>query len=94
MNDSHIKTGVGGTAFVGPDGVALYRAKTIESGLRLYAKTGLKPNRAWTPSAMLKAATGITGKPYKRGQYVKAADDIKLWADTMATALPVIKDAQ
>jgi hypothetical protein len=93
MNDSEIKTGPGGgITFAGPDAVALYRATAIEHGLRLYAKTGMKPNRAWTPSAMLQAATGITGKPYKRGQYVKAADDVKAWAVAMAAALPVVKE--
>jgi hypothetical protein len=74
--------------FVGPDAVALFRATAIASGLRLYAKTGMKPNRAWSPTAMLAAATGITGKKYKRGEHQKAADDIKLWADTMSAALP------
>jgi hypothetical protein len=40
---------------------------------------------------MLKAATGITGKAYKRGQYVKAADDVKQWTDAMAAALPITR---
>lgn len=92
MTDSHIKTGPGGTVFVGPDATAFFRAATIASGLRLYAKTGMRPNRLWTPSAMLKAATGITGKPYKRGQYEKAAADVTLWADTMKAALPIVKE--
>jgi hypothetical protein len=91
MNDSEIKTGPGGTTFAGPDAVALFRATSLASGLRLYAKTGMKPNRAWTPSAMLHAAGAITGKRYKRGQHQQAADDLKVWADTMAAALPVTK---
>lgn len=89
---SEIKVGPGGTTFAGPDAVALFRATTIASGLRMYAKHKILPNRAYTPTAMLKAATGITGKAYKRGQYQQAADDIKLWADTMAAALPIIKE--
>lgn len=88
MTDSHIKTGPGGTTFVGPDAVALFRATAIASGLRMYAKTGMRPNRTWTPTIMLKAATGITGKAYKRGEYAKAAEDVKAWADEMAAALP------
>jgi hypothetical protein len=88
MTDSHIKTGPGGTTFVGADAVALFRATAIASGLRLYAKSGIKPNRAWSPTAMLKAASGITGKAYKRGEYAKAAEDVKAWADEMAAALP------
>lgn len=89
MTNSEIKTGIGGTVFAGPDAVKLYQATALASGLRLYAKTGMKPNRAWSPSNMLKAATGITGKPYKRGQYEQAANDLKIWSDTMASALPV-----
>jgi hypothetical protein len=88
-HDSKIISSPGGTTFAGPDGVALYRATALASGLRLYAKTKMKPNRAWSPSAMLAAATGITGKKYKRGEYAKAADDLKIWADTMAAALPI-----
>jgi hypothetical protein len=91
MNNSEIKTGPGGTTFAGPDAVRLYQARAISAALRLYAKTGMKPNRAWTPSAMLKAATDITGNAYKRGQYLTAADDVKQWADTMAAALPIIR---
>lgn len=90
MTDSYIQYNAGGTSLVGPDAVALFRAVTIASGLRLYAKTGIKPNRSWTPTAMLAAATGITGKPYKRGQFLIAADDVDLWASTMKAALPVI----
>jgi hypothetical protein len=89
MSESVITTGAGGTAFVGPDAVALYRATVLASALRLYAKTGMKPNSAWTPTKMLAAASGITGKRYKRGQHEQAANDVKLWADTMAAALPV-----
>ena len=68
-------------AFNGPDGVAIYRATVLASGLRLYAKTGMKPNRAWTPTAMLQAAGSITGTRYKRGQFEQAALDLKAWVD-------------
>ena len=90
MTDSYIKRGAGGTTFAGPDAVACYQAIVIASGLRLYAKTGMKPNRQWTPTNMLKAASRITGKPYKRGDHLKAADDLSLWADIMRAALPVV----
>lgn len=53
-----------------------YQALAIRAGLRLYAKTGMKPNSAWTPTRMLKTAASITGKEYKRGEYIKAADDL------------------
>lgn len=86
-----IKCGPGGTAFVGRDAVALFRATALASGLRLYAKSGMVPNRAWTPTAMLRAAGAITGKTYKRGQHTLAADDLKTWADAMTAALPIVE---
>lgn len=94
IEESKIVYGAGGTAFVGPDAVALFRAAALWSGLRLYARSRIKPNRAWTPTAMLKAAGQITGKTYKRGQYETAAADLKIWMDTMKAALPVEGDLE
>lgn len=91
-DDSGVHVGNGSTGFHGPDGVNLYRATALASGLRLYAATGMKPNRMWTPSNMLRAAGQLTGKAYKRGAYVEAADDLKRWADTMKSALPITKE--
>jgi len=71
--------------------VALFRAAVIASACRLYAQTGIKANRAYTPTAMLKAATQITGQKYRRGQHMKAALDIKIWCDAMKAALPVVE---
>jgi hypothetical protein len=69
-------------------GVRVYQAATLKSGLKLYAATGIKPNRAWTPSAMLKTASAITGKAYKRGQYAAAIADLESWiADQTARAV-------
>lgn len=70
----------GGTTFAGPDAVAVYRAITISSALRLYAHTGIKANRAYTPSAMLEVAAEITGKHFKRGQYAEASQALREWA--------------
>ena len=78
----------GGTTLAGPDAVALYRATALWSALGLYARTQMKVNRAWTPTAMLKAAGTITGKTYKRGQYGQARADLKIWMDEMRDALP------
>jgi hypothetical protein len=65
--------------FSGPAGVTTYRAIALKHGLKLYADCGIKPNRMWTPTAMLKAAGGITGKTYKRGQYQMAVFDLTAW---------------
>jgi hypothetical protein len=71
--------------FKGPDGVKTYRAMVLRAGLRLYAKTGMKPNRAWTPGAMLRAAGLITGKTYKRREYDKAVRDLGAWLANFGT---------
>lgn len=92
MSDSHIHVSKAATSFVGTDAVELFRVTTIASALRFYAKTGMKVNRAYTPTAMLKAASAITHKHYKRGDYEKAAPDLQTWADAMKAALPITKD--
>lgn len=90
-NNSEIHVGNGGTTFVGIDAVSLFSATALKHGLSMYAKFKMMPNRAWTPTAMLKAATRLTGKKYKRGQHQIAADDVKVWCDAMASALPIVR---
>lgn len=92
-NQSHVEHHAdGGTSFVGTDAVSLYRAFAIKYAIEFYAKTGMKVNRAYTPTAMLNAASGITGKTYKRGQFTQAAADVQTWIDTMQAAIPVTVD--
>lgn len=59
-----------------------YQAKVLASALRLYARTGMKANSAYTPTAMLATAGRITGKVFKRGQHLIAADALDTWAST------------
>ena len=54
----------------------VYRALVIAKALKLYANTGIKANRAYTPTNMLNVATEITGRKFKRGQYMEAHDAI------------------
>ena len=77
------------TSYVGPDATAAFRAITIASALRFYAKTGMKVNRSYSPTLMLRAASDMTKKNYRRGEYLRAADDLMKWADEMKAALPV-----
>jgi hypothetical protein len=42
-------------------GVSTYVAIALKGGLNMYMSSGMKPNRAWTPTAMLAAASEITG---------------------------------
>ena len=67
------------TTFVGNSGVQTYRAIVIKSGLKLYAKTGMKPNRAYTPSNMMAVASEITGKKFKARDYAGAIAALETW---------------
>lgn len=69
-----------GKSFTGSD-VGIFRAIVIAQGLRLYARTGMRPNRFYTPSAMMKAARDITGQTFKARDYHGAADALSAWAD-------------
>lgn len=58
----------------------LYRAVALAAGLRLYASTGLRPNRTWTPTAMMRVAREITGRTFQARAYTEAADALSRWA--------------
>lgn len=79
----------GGTTFAGPDAVAVYRAIAISSALRLYARTGIKANRAYTPTAMLRVASEYLGHPFKRGQYAEASEALREWAQKAREGMDV-----
>ena len=68
----------GGVTATG-EGVPTFVAITLKSALKMYAATGIKPNRAWTPTAMLRKAEAITGKRFKRGQYAEAIAALETW---------------
>lgn len=91
--DSHIEYRPDGSAaaFIGPDAVAVFAASALVAAMRLYAKTGIKANRAYTPRAMLKRAGEICGKTYTRNQMLLAADDVAKWVQTMKAALPAVE---
>jgi hypothetical protein len=59
--------------FSGEHGINVYQATALASALKLYAQTGMKPNRAYTPKAMLAKASELTGQTFKRGEYLAAA---------------------
>lgn len=65
--------------FEGKEEVSRFVAVTLKSGLKLYRKTGMKPNRAWTPTNMLRKTEEITGKKFKRGQYLEAEQALEKW---------------
>ena len=83
----------GGTSFVGSD-VNIFRLTAIASALSFYAKTGMKVNRAYTPRAMLAAATDATGRTFKGAtKYTDAADALLELAER-AKAAPRADEAQ
>ncbi len=79
----------GGTSYVGKDAVSMFRTRMLVSALRMYSKSGMIATRGLTPTKMLKLATEITRKPYKRGEYLVAADDLQEHAETLLLSLPV-----
>lgn len=63
------------TTFVGPEAVNVFAMAVLASGLRLYAKTGMLPNRAYTPKRMMAAALSyLGGQKFKARDYIGAAD--------------------
>ena len=77
------------SVFAGADAVHLVRAVHVMSALRLYPRTGMKMTRGATPAVLLAIATEYTGKTYKRRQYDQAAEDVRIWVETMKAALPI-----
>lgn len=56
---------------------SLYQITAIKVALRAYARHGMKVNRAYTPKNMLAKATELTGVTFKRGEYLRAADELE-----------------
>lgn len=60
--------------FAGEGAVNVFAMAVIASGLRLYAKTGMLPNRAYTPTKMMAAAERYLGQTFKKRDYLGAAE--------------------
>jgi hypothetical protein len=68
-------------SFNGPEAVDVFAMAVIASGLRMYARCGMYPTRAYTPGNMMRAAKahlGEAGKGLKARDYEKAADLLSL----------------
>lgn len=66
-------------SFTGEGAVNVFAMAVIASGLRMYAKTGMRPNRAYTPTNMMRAARGHLGDAAKgigAREYLKMADKL------------------
>lgn len=71
--------------FSGKAGVTTFTAIVLRQAIAFYAKTGMKVNAAYTPTAMLAKAGEITGKKFKRGQFQEAIDALTAWIDENGT---------
>lgn len=94
MEESYISVGADNKpkAFVGRDGVEVFRVRMLISSIRLHMRSGIIPTRGVTITKMFAMAGEYTGKKYKRGQHEQAMADLKIWLDTMVTALPIIQE--
>lgn len=57
----------------------MYQALVVRKALQLYAKTGIKANSAYTPSAMMRTAERITGRRFKSRDYLGATAALEVW---------------
>lgn len=60
-----------------------FQCIAIASALEFYAKTKMKVNSAYTPTNMLATANKLTGKNFKKGQYIEAATELRKLAEIL-----------
>lgn len=75
------------TVFTG-SAVNAYAAIVVAKGLEVYAKTGMKLNRAYTPANMMAQAARVTGKKFKARDYLGAAKALREYAETQNPNAP------
>ncbi len=78
--ESSITHSAGGTSFVGEAATNVFACITVGHAMRLYAKTGIRAARNYTPTNMLRFVEQTTGKKFKRTQIAEAADWLLDWA--------------
>jgi hypothetical protein len=78
------------TTYMGNDAVMLVRAAHLYAALQLYAKSKIRTARNISPLQLLMWAEQLTSKKYKgSNKYFEAAEDVRVWVQTMKAALPV-----
>jgi len=80
------------TVFAGPEAVDVFKHTVMARGLKIYAKTGMKPNRMWKQSAMLKLAGEILGRKFKRGEGELAGELLLEHAKNSAVAINKVNE--
>jgi hypothetical protein len=91
MNDSYLIRNAEGdvTTYIGKDATHLFRARMVRQALIGWQKFKMKPTRGVNLTRMLEAASGYTGRKYKRTEVEQAIQDVDVWIKTMLAALPV-----
>lgn len=54
-----------------------YQALLVSKALEIYAQTGMKVNRDYTPKRMMQVASRLTGKTFRPRDYLGAAKALK-----------------
>lgn len=62
------------------------QATVLAKGLELYARTGMLPNRLYTPKNMRATAEKITGLKFKARDYIGMANALIQWAQGQVTS--------
>jgi hypothetical protein len=79
------------TSFVGIDAVTLFQAAAMRSALGLL-KVGIKPNRAYTLTNVLRTAAGITGQSYKGKKDIdRARTDLAAFVENGKRSIPAVQ---
>ena len=83
-----IYTNSTGTTVVTEEDVPRFAMMTLRSAIKLYAKTGIRVNRSYTPTAMKRTVEKWTGETFKRGDWsaMIAALDAKIGDGPQASA--------
>lgn len=61
----------------------IYQALAIASALKLYASTKIKVSSSYTPTAMMRTATRITGQTFRARDYLGASAALRAHAATI-----------
>lgn len=93
MNDSHIVVDADGNAvsYVGPDATDLFRVRMLRASILMHAQSGIIPTRGMTITRLFQAASGYTGKAYKRGQHDQAVADLDRHIAAFTASLPIVQ---
>lgn len=66
----------GGVCFSG-DAVPTFQIAVLKRAIKLYRDTGMKANRAYTPTNMKRTAERLTGLTFKRGDWDAMIDALQ-----------------